>query len=180
MGRFLGWNEWRALRESNARKRAVIAALNGTGPELPGSYAASPMTIPAAMDVAQETGVVGKYKRRRKSRRKKHHHMQNESKNTEKKPDYSFDQWLKKIQQLGDQVSELIEKGKKEDGEIEKKKKKQKDDEVENKKKKQKDDEKPENKKPLFFKNKLSNQDSKKSDEKSSDVDRKDIEKKKS
>lgn len=70
MGRFLGWNEWRALRESNARKRAVIAALNGTGPELPGSYAASPMTIPAAMDVAQETGVVGKYKRRRKSRRK--------------------------------------------------------------------------------------------------------------
>jgi hypothetical protein len=166
MGRFLGWNEWRALRESNARKRAVIAALNGTGPELPGSYAASPMTIPAAMDVAQETGVVGKYKRRRKSRRKKRRHMQNESKNTEKKPDYSFDQWLKKIQQLGDQVSELIEKGKKEDGEIE------------NKKKKQKDEEKSQDKKPPISKNKLSNQDSKKSDEKSFDVDRKDIKKK--
>jgi hypothetical protein len=157
MGRFLRWNEWRALRESNARKRAVIAALNGTGPELPGSYAASPMTIPAAMDVASSTGVVGKYKghkRKKKTHRKHKHNMQVESKQTEKRPDYSFDQWMKKIQQLGDQVSDLIKKGEEEDGKIEKKKK-----EVESKKQEPQEKSSP--------KNKPSHQDGKKSNEKS-------------
>lgn len=57
--------------ESNARKRAVLAALRGTGPDLPGSMAACPSTNPVAMDVADKEGVVTKWEKHKKKKGKK-------------------------------------------------------------------------------------------------------------
>lgn len=104
------WREWLAMKESNARKRAVKAALNGTGVPLPGSYAACPSTNPQAMDSAQETGVVKKRNRPLKVE-------------TAQKPDYSFDRWIKMAQDLGNDVNALVGHGKDEEEKIDKAKK---------------------------------------------------------
>ena len=98
MAHFQSWNDWLSLRESNARKRAVKAALNGTGPSLPGSYAACPSTNVKAMKVAKKTGVVKE----------------------EKKPDYSFDRWINMAKDLGDDVNRMVGHGKEEEEKIEK------------------------------------------------------------
>lgn len=93
MSRLQRWSDWLAIKESNARKRAVKAALSGTGPELPGSSAACPSTTPQAMAVAAKTGVVKKV------------NLKTES---EQKPDYSFDRWIKMAQELGDDTNRLV------------------------------------------------------------------------
>jgi hypothetical protein len=102
MAHFQSWNDWVSLRESNARKRAVKAALNGTGPSLPGSYAACPSTNVKAMKVAKKTGVVKEAK----------------------KPDYSFDRWINMAKDLGDDVNKMVGHGKEEEDKIEKDSKK--------------------------------------------------------
>lgn len=106
MSILMSWSEWLAIRESNARKRAVKAALNGTGPSLPGSYAACPSTNPQAMDVAQKTGEVKK----------------RTLKETGKNPDYSFDRWLKQAQELGNDLNKMVSHAKDEEENIDKKK----------------------------------------------------------
>jgi hypothetical protein len=98
MAHFQSWNDWISLRESNARKRAVKAALNGTGPALPGSYATCPSTNVKAMKVAKKTGLVKE----------------------EKKPDYSFDRWINMAKDLGDDVNKMVGHGKEEEEKIEK------------------------------------------------------------
>jgi hypothetical protein len=108
MAHFLSWNEWQSLVESNARKRARRSAKNKTGPKLPGSYAACPSTDSGAMDQAEESGEVGGL---------------DESKKTIKTPNYSFDQWLKKVEELGKKVKDTIEKGKSKEESLNKKKK---------------------------------------------------------
>lgn len=85
------WNEWRALREDNARKRAVRAALAGTGPDMPGSDAACPSTNPRAMKSAKKNGVVTKLP----------------ISEEEKTPNYSFDKWLQKAEKLGDDLNKM-------------------------------------------------------------------------
>jgi myosin heavy subunit len=108
MAHFLSWNEWQSLVESNARKRARRSAKNKIGPKLPGSYAACPSTDPEAMDQAEKSGEVGGL---------------DESKKTIKTPNYSFDQWLKKVEKLGKEVKDTIEKGKSKEASLDKKKK---------------------------------------------------------
>jgi hypothetical protein len=108
MAHFLSWNEWQSLVESNARKRARRSAKNKIGPRLPGSYAACPSTDPEAMDQAEKSGEVGGL---------------DESKKTIKTPNYSFDQWLKKVEKLGKEVKYTIEKGKSKEESLDKKKK---------------------------------------------------------
>ena len=108
MAHFLSWNEWQSLVESNARKRARRSAKNKIGPKLPGSYAACPSTDPEAMDQAEKSGEVGGL---------------DESKKTIKTPNYSFDQWLKKVEKLGKEVKDTIEKGKSKEASLDKNKK---------------------------------------------------------
>lgn len=102
MSNFPTWDQWLSLRETNSRKRAVNAALAGTGPELPASAAACPNTNPAAMKVAAKKGKVCK--------------LEGAS------PDYSFDKWLKSVEKLGDDVSDSVKKGEEEEKELDKKK----------------------------------------------------------
>lgn len=108
MAYFKTWSEWIKVRESNARKRAVRAALNGTGPDLPGSYAACPSTNPLAMKVAKKKGVVTKLPL---------------DENEGQKPDYSFDRWLQQAKEFGDDVNTLRANAETEDKELDKKKK---------------------------------------------------------
>jgi hypothetical protein len=105
MGLLPSWNEWLALREANARKRAVIASTKGLAPSLPGSTAACPSTNPVAMQQAKKRGEVG---------------LKTEA---EKSPNYSFDQWLKKAQKLGDEVKDIVDQGNKKSEDLEKTKK---------------------------------------------------------
>jgi hypothetical protein len=79
------------VRESNARKRAVKAALAGTGPDLPGSYAACPSTDPRAMKSAQKKGVVTKLP----------------FTENDQVPNYTFDRWLQKAKEFGDDVNQM-------------------------------------------------------------------------
>ena len=115
MSYLLSWSEWINLKESNARKRAVAAAMNGTGPSLPGSYAACPATNPYAMDIAFKTGVVGKRKKKKRKNLK--------LEGNEKKPDYSFDSWLKKVEKLEKQLKDLYDNGEKDEKDLDKNKK---------------------------------------------------------
>lgn len=101
--RFPSFRDWLAVDESNARKRAVKAALNGTGPSLPGSYAACPSTNPTAMKVAAKKGIVT-----------------NEAK--ELRPDYSFDRWMKMAQDLGSDTTSLIDRARKTGEDLERRK----------------------------------------------------------
>lgn len=105
---FRTWSEWIKLKESNARKRAISAALNGTGCELPGSYAANPGTNARAMKIAKKTGKVTSDKKFREEARK---------------PDYSFDKWLKSVEDSERANSELVSKAKETEDEMDKKKK---------------------------------------------------------
>ncbi len=100
---YRNWNEWLALRESNARKRSVKNALNGTGPKLPGSYATCPSTNALAVKVADKSGVVKKLKTE-----------------NEQKPDYSFDRWVQMAQELGDDTNKLVGHAKVEDDKLDK------------------------------------------------------------
>lgn len=108
MAYFRTWSEWLKLRESNARKRAVRAALSGTGPDMAGSYAACPSTNPRAMKVAREKGVVTKL-------------PMDES---EKSPNYSFDNWLKNANKLGGDINKIMSDAEKEEKDLDQKKKK--------------------------------------------------------
>lgn len=110
MAFFVTWHEWLKLREDNARKRAVRAALNGTGRKLPGSYAACPSTNPRAMDSAEKTGFVQKQPNKLKIIE------------TEQKPDYSIDRWLKMAQDLGNDVNKLVGHGEEEEKKLDKQK----------------------------------------------------------
>ena len=133
MGYFRSWNDWVALRESNARKRNVKAALNGQAPPLPGSYAACPSTNPQAMDTAQKKGVV--------------------SKNTDfkfkesfgQKPDYSFDRWIQKAKEFGDDVNKMVTHGNEEEDKLDKEEKTKK---ADAEKAKPEPEPEPESKKP--------------------------------
>jgi hypothetical protein len=82
----------------------VTAALNGTGVVLPGSYAACPLTIPRAMDIASKSGVVKKDRHRLKI------------KEDEARPDYSFDRWLQQAREFGDDVNKMVGHAKDEEG----------------------------------------------------------------
>lgn len=108
MASFLTWTKWLELKESNARKRAIRAALNGTGTPLPGSYAACPSTNPQAMDVAAKTGKVQKKKIGFE-----------EVKGS--KPDYSFDRWVQMADDMGKDVNALVGHAKEEEKELDKK-----------------------------------------------------------
>lgn len=108
---FLTWNEFRSLKESNARKRAVSAAMRGLGGPLPGSTAACPSTNPRAMKLAKKYGVVFN-----KDVKEGH----------ESKPDYSFDNWVKTAQDLGKEMEHWSNKAKKDEEELDKKKEKDK------------------------------------------------------
>lgn len=105
MGLFLSWNEWLALKESNARKRAVAAATKRLAPVMPGSTAACPSTNPIAMKQAKKHGVVGITEEK-------------------KSPNYSFDQWIKKVQKLGDDIKQTVDQGKEQEKELDKNKEK--------------------------------------------------------
>jgi len=109
MTQFISWDEWKALRESNARKRAVRSALLGTGPDLPGSYAACPSTNPVAMNVAKKKGKVTKLE------------------NHIARPDYSLDRWLDAAQELGDDVNALVNKAQDDEKKLDKEKTSKKD-----------------------------------------------------
>lgn len=170
MSYLLSWSEWINLKESNARKRAVTAAMNGTGPSLPGSYAACPATNPYAMDIAFKTGVVGKRKKKKRKSLK--------LEGNEKKPDYSFDSWLKKVDKLEKQLKDLYDNGEKSEKDLDKNKKDDKS--LDNKdlddKKLKKDD-----KDDKSLKNKdLDDKEKSKSDKSLDDKDLKDKEKEKS
>ena len=170
MSYLLSWSEWINLKESNARKRAVTAAMNGTGPSLPGSYAACPATNPYAMDIAFKTGVVGKRKKKKRKSLK--------LEGNEKKPDYSFDSWLKKVDKLEKQLKDLYDNGEKSEKDLDKNKKDDKS--LENKdlddKKLKKDD-----KDDKSLKNKdLDDKEKSKSDKYSDNKDLEDKEKEKS
>lgn len=108
MAFFPTWIEWLRLRETNARKRAIKAALNGTGTPLPGSYAACPSTNPRAMKSAAKTGKVTKLPI---------------DENGGQMPDYSFDRWLQKAKEFGDDVNKLRTDYEGEDKDLEQKKK---------------------------------------------------------
>lgn len=134
MGSFPTWAEWIELKEDNARKRAVRDAMKGTKPPLPGSYAACPRTDPRAMDVAKKTGVVGKntkFKFRE---------------DNEVKPDYSFDRWIQKAKEFGDDVNKLVghaeDDEEKLDKDAEEKKKKADEEDAKAEKQKEPDDSK--------------------------------------
>jgi hypothetical protein len=106
MALFPTWNDWLSLREDNARKRAIKGALNGLKPPLPGSYAACPSTNPRAMKVAKKKGVVG---------------SDVVQENDGQRPDYSFDRWVQKAQEFGDDVNKMRTKVDKESDELDKK-----------------------------------------------------------
>lgn len=128
------WSEYLALREDNARKRAVKGALAGTHTPLPGSYAACPSTNPRAMNQAQKTGVVDSDPKRLTFKKLKEH---------EAKPDYSFDRWLQKASEFGDDVNKMVSKANDDEGELDKKvdaKKKEVDDKAKEEPKKPKID----------------------------------------
>ena len=112
MAIFPSWNDWLALREDNARKRAVRAAFNGTGVPMAGSYAACPSTNPQAMDIAKKKGVVTKQPQILKIE-------------AARKPDYSFDRWIQQAQELGDDVNKLVGHGKEDEEKLDKSKKDQ-------------------------------------------------------
>lgn len=104
MATFPTWSEWVKLREDNARKRAVKAALAGNRPPLPGSAAACPSTNPRAMRSAQKHGVVTK-------------------EDTEQRPDYSFDRWVQKAKEFGDDLNRMRTKADADDKDLDKKRK---------------------------------------------------------
>jgi hypothetical protein len=108
MGTFSTWREWVKIREDNARKRAVRAALSGTGTPLPGSYAACPSTNPRAMKAAGKKGVVGRLPF---------------SENDGQRPDYSFDNWVQMTKAFGSDVNKLRADAEGEDEDLDKKKK---------------------------------------------------------
>lgn len=117
MGSFLSWTDWRALQESNSRKRAVKAALQGSGPKLPGSYAACPATNPQAMDVAADAGEV----------RKAPKSMWRKFKESQiARPDYSLDLWIASAKELGDDVNSLVHKAKEDEVDMDKEEKEKK------------------------------------------------------
>lgn len=113
MGSLLKWSEWVSLRETNARQRAVKAALAGNGPSLPGSYAACPSTNPRAMRQAAKTGVVNSDPKKLVVHE------------TEAKPDYSFDRWIKKATEFGDDVNKLVGHAKDDEQDLDSKEKEQ-------------------------------------------------------
>lgn len=104
---FFKWSDWLTLREDNARIRAVKSALNGQRPPLPGSAATCPNTNPRAMKQAAKTGVVSSDSKtlivrdpnKLDSKFKESHAS---------KPDYSFDRWLKKATEFGDDVNKMV------------------------------------------------------------------------
>ena len=106
MAKFPTWSEWK-LREDNARKRRVRAALAGTGPELPASAAVCPSTNPRAVRSVAKNGVVGKL-------------LMDEG---DRRPDYSFDRWAEKAERLGDEVGKMRSDYESEDDRLEKQKK---------------------------------------------------------
>ena len=123
MGLFL---RWVALRESNAAKRRIKAALRGEQPPLPGSYAACPRTDADAMDVASKTGLVRKKYMCKCgcggdsskctcgpdcSCRKYHEN---------KTPDYSIDRWIDMANDLGDDLTALRQNSDKDEKELDK------------------------------------------------------------
>ena len=177
MSYLLSWSEWINLKESNARKRAVTAAMNGTGPSLPGSYAACPATNPYAMDIAFKTGIVGKRKKKKRKSLK--------LEGNEKKPDYSFDSWLKKVDKLEKQLKDLYDNGEKSEKDLDKNKKDDKsldNKDLDDKKLKNKDlDDKEKSKSDKSLKNKdLDDKEKSKIDKSLDDKDLKDKEKYKS
>lgn len=101
MGLFLSWNEWK-IKESNARKRAVKAAVNGLGPALPGSYAACPSTNSRAMKSAKKTGLV----------------QSDVMTERERVPDYSFDRWVKKTKEFVDDIEDMKSKAKEDEDDM--------------------------------------------------------------
>lgn len=105
MASLLKWNEWLTIRESNARKRAVNASVKGLGPNMPGSSAACPSTIPAAMKQAKKRGFVGLHSEATKT------------------PNYSLDAWISKAQKVGKEVKDVLDQAEKSANEIEKKSK---------------------------------------------------------
>ncbi len=109
MAYFLSWTEWMALKEDNARKRAVRGALSGTHTPLPGSYAACPSTNPRAMAQAAKKGVVSSDPKKL-----------NIKEDNSAKPDYSFDRWLKKASEFGDDVNKLVGHAKDDDDKLNK------------------------------------------------------------
>lgn len=119
MGLYLSWNEWLALKESNARKRVVAAATKRLAPTMPGSSAACPSTNPIAMKQAKKHGVIGITEEKRP-------------------PNYSFDQWIKKAQKLGDDIKQTVDQGKEKEKELDKKKVDQEIDKAEKSKKSEK------------------------------------------
>lgn len=136
MASFLSWSEWLSIKESNARKRAVKAAVQGTGPELPGSYAACPSTNVQAMDSAEKTGKVSKLPKSywRKFKEEKF----------SPRPDNAVDRWIQAAQELGDDVNSMVGHAKGEEDKLdkeEKDKKKKADDEDKKAKETEPDDE---------------------------------------
>lgn len=111
MGSFQSWTSWIALRETNARKRAVKAALQGTGPKLPGSYAACPSTNPMAMNVAADSGEVRKAPKSMWKKYKEGHIA---------RPDYSLDRWISSAKELGDDVNSLVHSAKEDEEKLDK------------------------------------------------------------
>lgn len=118
MASFLSWSEWLTIKESNARKRAVRAAVQGTGVELPGSYAACPSTNVQAMDAASKTGKVSKLPKSywRKFKEEKF----------SPRPDNAVDRWIQAAQELGDDVNSMVGHAKGEEDKLEKEKEEKK------------------------------------------------------
>lgn len=128
------FHDWVAgLREDNARKRAVRAALNGTGHDLPASAAACPSTNPTAMDVADEEGVVTKWKGFKKGKKKKDEEGDDDDSEDdsqsecvqlerEKTPDYTIDKVLRDLEGFRTEVGKKLSDLDKEEEDSEKKK----------------------------------------------------------
>lgn len=108
MASFPSWTEWVKFREDNARKRAVRATLAGLHTDMPGSAAACPSTNPRAMKIAKKKGVVTKM-------------PFDESEG--QMPDYSFDRWVQKAKEFGDDVNKMRTNANTEDDKLDKKKK---------------------------------------------------------
>lgn len=103
---FKTWREYVALREDNARKRAVRAALRGTGPRQVASMAVCPSTNPQAVDSVEKFGDIRK-----------------NVKESEDRPDYSMDRWIKKAQEFGDDVNKMVGHGEEEEKKLDQKEK---------------------------------------------------------
>ena len=113
---FKTWHEYVTFREDNARKRAVKAALNGTGSRKVASMAVCPgATNPRAVASVEKFGDIRKDE-------------------SEAKPDYSMDRWVKKAQEFGDDVNKLVGHGEAEEAKIDKKEKEVTDKETKEKK----------------------------------------------